>query len=1476
MSPKPRAFLLSVVLLLLALFAGRNAIQPYAHAGMDWLQPRDHHTPDNARSPIGTNLYKTSTGEMLWFTDQMRRNGDWLTQCYGTCNYIWNTGEQSQLVLDSDGWVVSFGDNPNRQFTHIASVNFLGSSEFVPGGQWIVLYEGEADIEYGITPFVTVTSRSPGRDVLTLTPQPDGYLTIQISNINPANHLRNIRVIPPGGLCDSDPFSYALTAGDCGGGVFSSFEQVYQSFPFHPLLLQELRYYKSLRFMQWQGTVEDQTPETWDARSELTDAIWGGGWDQSPPYELIFQLSNALDADPWVNMPHWADDEYVREFARLARAVSEPQLNVYVEYTNEVWNTAYPYSVYGNEIQAWAEARWPNALHDDGTPVSGFTKRMNFVGMRTRQICDIWRQEFGSAADQVRCVIPGGPWDFPAGEALACPLYAAEAAIPNCAADIYAVASAPYFGAYMDDRSAADGGFFDQIYAWTQEADGGLDSIFEELQTGSLLNSPGAPNGAIAGAVETMRNNKRVTDQYGLHLIAYEGGQHLTPLSALGVQCNQWNSDPACPPYRAIQSLYVAANRDPRMGQMYTDYLNAWQREGGELFAHYHAISQHGPNYGSWAAKEYVGQPNSAAPKYQAILDFITANPCWWDECRYPEATPGPGTPTWTPTPTRTGTPTNTPTPTPTPLTGSVHVYWDSLGASWDSWSWGTTIDFAASSPAQSGNAAVAVTFDEGFAGFRLHSYAPVPMTGNERIRFWLHGGSAGGQEMLLRFGDLNDVLLDTFATVSAQAGTWTQIDLPISGANAPGYLGDFLLQSNRGSAQPIFYVDSIEIYVPGGAGATPTATFTPAITPTPTHTATPTNTQPPGGPFLPVIRAVGYNTHNPAISGMAPLAIHTHAISSTLASGTILTARYEWDFGDGTATSRYNEVVGWGGGHVYDAPGTYTVTLRITDETGAVGRATSQVNVLADSRTRIYVAANGDDANDGRSESTPIRTIARAQALLANNTAFLFRRGDTFDVAEPLFYLLDNDNILFGAYGSGPRPRLETDAVWSEGSFGSVVNLRRSTNVIVQDWDVRHTGITAPPEHLGTLNAVRIVEASRNVTVRNSYFDNLTSNVVIDPGAPVPAPAGILVQDNEGEDVSHYHVWGSGVDVTVQGNRIANSLNGHTMRYNGVRIFIYDNDFGSVGYNSADCQRWIGLATCPGHQALSGQTGTWVYAARNIFRARLRISYQTQYGATIVTDAVYENNRIVRTADLDFPSLRIFKGTQRIDMRNNIFENGQFAIRFDTEGVEQAANDIRIVHNTFIDGTGRQDGSFLESQAAWPGDSNFLVANNLYVQPSFVGGNRGGWPFQVQAPSLAGFSFQRNLWQTPANGPTHRVGDSELTAAQWLTQAGVDGDLFHSLAPASFGANFAPPAASAADGYALTLPGITRDFHGNPRPATGRTVGAVEIAPASTPTPTVTPTPTPTPTPTATPTATPTPPVTQQTHNLFLPSVNR
>jgi len=152
-----------------------------------------------------------------------------------------------------------------------------------------------------------------------------------------------------------------------------------------------------------------------------------------------------------------------------------------------------------------------------------------------------------------------------------------------------------------------------------------------------------------------------------------------------------------------------------------------------------------------------------------------------------------------------------------------------------------------------------------------------------------------------------------------------------------------------------------------------------------------------------------------------------------------------EWDFGDPTAgawsnsgASR-NEAVGCIAAHVYEAPGVYTATLRVSDEAGNERTTSTEITVRSGGETwsgaETVCFENGGGFAGCPTGALQIRTGDYDEALASHcrvdgrnaNRRCLFRRGDRFTVGSST--QLWDGPILIGAFGSGPRPVIDGSA---------------------------------------------------------------------------------------------------------------------------------------------------------------------------------------------------------------------------------------------------------------------------------------------------------------------------------------------------------------------------------------------------------------------------------------------------------------
>jgi hypothetical protein len=559
----------------------------------------------NATSPLGSNLGAWSDyGTEQPFLDLFKSSRSWIPQAPG----IWDTGtERAALDLDADGWVRSLPlpTDTSVKYRSVATLLVVSGdlNGVRQGGEHVVLYDGEGTLTYSLGGMKIAAKSRPGRDVINVDPNQAAGVQISIMATDPnhtGNYLRNIRVVPAGTVCTDDPLALCLADNDpaCARSACQSTEAALNAGQlFHPSFLRTQVSYRLLRAMQaMSANVLDSTlpqPVEWVERHTLSSARWNG--QAGAPLEVVTALSNQVQADAWVNMPHRASDDYMRKAARMMRDQLALGRKVYVEYGNEIWNTAFSA---GSWVEAQGQLAWP------GGTDSGYTKRINWYGKRSAEMCDIWKTEWAGDTGRVVCVMGAqiaNTWTATA--ALDCALWSAGKPCQNHG--IEAIAIAPYFGMYIG--SATTQAVLD---SWLLDADGGLGKLFTEIQTGGML--PGGPaGGALAQTRTWVQQHAAVAQKRNLKLVAYEGGQSLV---GLGNVIND----------AGITNLLITANRDPRMKDAYTRLLNDWLSAGGDLFVNFQGIGAPG-RYGSWGVLENALQPTS--PKFEALQDYITAHP---------------------------------------------------------------------------------------------------------------------------------------------------------------------------------------------------------------------------------------------------------------------------------------------------------------------------------------------------------------------------------------------------------------------------------------------------------------------------------------------------------------------------------------------------------------------------------------------------------------------------------------------------------------------------------------------------------------------------------------------------------------------------------------------------------------------------------------------------------------------------------
>lgn len=533
---------------------------PDTTAPLDVVSGADALQAPNSTSPLGTGLNGvTDWSTEISFVDAFKASRAWIS---GSSSQ-WDDGRT--LDLDADGWVRSL------QSDQIArTIIFTDMDGHYPTGRYLVLYEGKGTLTYFGAPKRNDALSTPGRDVVDVS-SADSLFAIYITATDPGDYLRNIRVIMPGGVCQDDPFKWCASDSDCAASC-TPFESNYQTQIFHPTFLARIRSYRVLRFMDWMET-NNSTQSQWAGRPKPSDARWTRA---GVPLEVMVELANRLNADPWFNIPHLANDEYVTQFATLLAASLKPSLKAYIEHSNEVWNGIFSQAGY-------ARTRGLEL----GLSTNDFEAQLFYHSRRSAQIFALFAAVYGDqlASRVVRVMASQAANSWVSEQVLG---------FENAYEKSDALAIAPYFGGSLGGPANQT-----KVQAMT------LDALFAELTNVELPES-----------LSWVEASAKVAKTYGVRLIAYEGGQHLAGNG--GVENND-----------TINALFDAANRDARMKTLYLAYLAGWKEKGGELFVHFVNCGAQS-KWGRWGALEYVDQPREQSPKFDALQTFIETTPAWW------------------------------------------------------------------------------------------------------------------------------------------------------------------------------------------------------------------------------------------------------------------------------------------------------------------------------------------------------------------------------------------------------------------------------------------------------------------------------------------------------------------------------------------------------------------------------------------------------------------------------------------------------------------------------------------------------------------------------------------------------------------------------------------------------------------------------------------------------------------------------
>ena len=287
----------------------------------------------------------------------------------------------------------------------------------------------------------------------------------------------------------------------------------------------------------------------------------GYGWQgKGAPWEHYILLCNTLNKDAWINVPLYADDNYIQQLATLLKNNLNSNRKIYVEYSNEIWNFGFAQFGQVRQLAIDEVNRGGSNLNYDGSTSDGdWTVR--YWARRCKEQSDIFRSVFGDAAMMTRVR----------------PLFETQQSW-----DTWIARGTVFLDNYYNNT---DGNHVANphpvnYYLWGGGGSAYDEGISDANNTSDTLTINDVFNTVYPASwtpfYDLQTRNVQWTSAFGLKRVAYESGP--------GIDGNG-HSDPA----------KQGAQVDPRIKAVYKTQVDTFFKAGGDLFIHFLGInSTHG------------------------------------------------------------------------------------------------------------------------------------------------------------------------------------------------------------------------------------------------------------------------------------------------------------------------------------------------------------------------------------------------------------------------------------------------------------------------------------------------------------------------------------------------------------------------------------------------------------------------------------------------------------------------------------------------------------------------------------------------------------------------------------------------------------------------------------------------------------------------------------------------------------------
>lgn len=469
--------------------------------------------------------------------------------------------------------------------------------------------------------------------------------------------------------------------------------------------------------------------------------------------------------------------------------------------------------------------------------------------------------------------------------------------------------------------------------------------------------------------------------------------------------------------------------------------------------------------------------------------------------------------------------------------------------------------------------------------------------------------------------------------------------------------------------------------------------------------------------------------------TGVAPLIVHFYdsdgVVSSSPGNMPFHDREYSWTFDDttsgtwGTNGLSKNADKGPVTAHVFETPGTYTVTLTVKNSSGTIGTDTQSITVTNPDTvfagtltTCISTGTNFTGCPSGATQRPNITTTLSAELDSATEAGerVLLRRGDTWTMTSGPS-LSDNDGpVHIGAFGSCSSPDSlgicsNAPAITISGAVSFFPSGQQKKDWRVTDLSLSNSSKTGLFTNMG---------GGKNILVMRIHTQGFGAGYAIGQWRydDMDYADGHAIVSSKFEDVLDMGIWAGGERMSIMGTVVPSTDDQHTVRiWQAYQSVISHNIFsgsGSVTHYGGHALKFHGPAEADSSTD-NGKVGTFAETGNAGLRNHTQfsvISNNVFGGSGPWTVMLSPQNTVYdeRLSDI-------------------IFEKNKLFAVYDPQGSGTPLNGMHVVgryisvRNNIFDGTGSTDGYWAilvdqmadEATTEWPPLGHRIYNNTVY-----------------------------------------------------------------------------------------------------------------------------------------------------------------